>query len=196
MVSQTTANLTVCSTSCSGQWQKQQSTALLALCERNPLWTAAFRSQRDSNMECFSRPGCKFVDNVSFSNFSHKIYCKMGLMVFLSAEIRYYKKQWGGGALNTLRPRQNGRHFPDDIFKWIFLNQNVWISINILLKFLPRGLQLTIFQHWFRKWLGADQATSHYLNQWWLDYRRIYASVGLNELKHPLALLPCFLVLL
>ena len=30
--------------------------------------------------------------------------------------------------------------------------------------------------------LGADQATSHYLNQWWLDYRRIYASLGLNEL--------------
>ena len=28
--------------------------------------------------------------------------------------------------------------------------------------------QLTIFQHWFRYWLSADQATSHYLNQWWL----------------------------
>ena len=42
--------------------------------------------------------------------------------------------------LNTLRPRQNGRHFPDDIFKWIFLNENVWISINISLNFVPRGL--------------------------------------------------------
>ena len=41
--------------------------------------------------------------------------------------------------LNTLRPRQNGRHFPDDIFKWIFLRENVWISINISLKFVPRG---------------------------------------------------------
>ena len=40
---------------------------------------------------------------------------------------------------NTLRQRQNGRHFPDDIFKWIFLNENVWISINISLKFVPRG---------------------------------------------------------
>ena len=44
----------------------------------------------------------------------------------------------------------------------------------------PR-IQLTIFQHWFRKWLGAAQATSHYLNQWWLIYWRIYASLGLNE---------------
>ena len=26
---------------------------------------------------------------------------------------------------NTLRPRQDGRHFPDDTFKWIFLNENV-----------------------------------------------------------------------
>ena len=41
--------------------------------------------------------------------------------------------------VNTLRPRQNGRHFPDDIFKWIFLNENIWISINISLKFVPRG---------------------------------------------------------
>ena len=28
-------------------------------------------------------------------------------------------------------------------------------------------VQLTISQHWFRKWLGADQATSHYLKQCW-----------------------------
>ena len=42
-------------------------------------------------------------------------------------------------SFNTLRPRQNGRHFPDDIFKWIFANENAWISINISLKFVPRG---------------------------------------------------------
>ena len=46
---------------------------------------------------------------------------------------------WPKCLLNTLRPRQNGRHFPDAIFKWIFLNENVWISINISLKFVPRG---------------------------------------------------------
>ena len=41
--------------------------------------------------------------------------------------------------INTLRPRQNGRHFPDDILKWIFLNENIWISIKIALKFVPSG---------------------------------------------------------
>ena len=28
-----------------------------------------------------------------------------------------------------LRPKQNVRHFPDDILKWIFMNENVWIFI-------------------------------------------------------------------
>ena len=40
---------------------------------------------------------------------------------------------------NTSRPRQNGRHFPDDISKYISLNENVWIPIKISLKFVPRG---------------------------------------------------------
>ena len=41
--------------------------------------------------------------------------------------------------VNTLRPGQNERHFPDDIFKCIFLNENVRISFKISLKFVPEG---------------------------------------------------------
>ena len=41
--------------------------------------------------------------------------------------------------LNTLRPRQKGPHFPHKIFKCIFLNENVWISIKIPVKFVPKG---------------------------------------------------------
>ena len=37
----------------------------------------------------------------------------------------------GGPFFNTLRPRQNGRHFADDTFKPIFLNDNIRISIKI-----------------------------------------------------------------
>ena len=40
---------------------------------------------------------------------------------------------------NTLRPRQNGRHFADDMFKCIFFNENVLIPIEISLKFVPKG---------------------------------------------------------
>ena len=39
---------------------------------------------------------------------------------------------------NTLRPKQKGWHFLDDIFKCIFLNENVWISLKFSLKFVPR----------------------------------------------------------
>ena len=40
--------------------------------------------------------------------------------------------------LNTLRPRQDGRHFPDDIFICISLNENEWHSIKTSLKFVPK----------------------------------------------------------
>ena len=33
----------------------------------------------------------------------------------------------------------HGRSFADDSFKWIFLNENVWISLKISLKFVPKG---------------------------------------------------------
>ena len=42
-------------------------------------------------------------------------------------------------SFNTLRPRQNGRHFTDDTFKHIFLNENVRISIKISLKLVTKG---------------------------------------------------------
>ena len=43
------------------------------------------------------------------------------------------------GILNTLRPRQNGRHLPDDIFKCIFRNENVSIFMKISLNVVPKG---------------------------------------------------------
>ena len=41
--------------------------------------------------------------------------------------------------VNTLRPKRNEQHFADDIFKRFFFNENVWISIKISLKFVPKG---------------------------------------------------------
>ena len=59
--------------------------------------------------------------------------------------------------LNTLRPRQNGRFFADDIFKGIFVNENVWTLIKISPKFVPEGLinnipALVQIMAW--RWLG------------------------------------------
>ena len=58
---------------------------------------------------------------------------------FVSALIWYQDDIMTCTHLNTLRPRPNGRHFPDDIFKRSFLNENVRISINISLNFVPYG---------------------------------------------------------
>ena len=41
--------------------------------------------------------------------------------------------------VNSLRPRQNGRLFADDIFRCIFLDENVWIPIWISLNFVSKG---------------------------------------------------------
>ena len=47
----------------------------------------------------------------------------------------YIIYQW----VNTMRVRQNGCYLTNNIFKWIFFNENVCILIKISLKFVPRG---------------------------------------------------------
>ena len=45
---------------------------------------------------------------------------------------------WNNGeSINTLRPSQNGRHFADDTFKCIFLDEDIRISFKISLRFVP-----------------------------------------------------------
>ena len=84
-------------------------------------------------------------------------------------------------ALNELTPRQNGRHFPDDIFKCIFLSENMWISIKISLKFVPKGTinnipALVHIMAWRRP---GDKPLSEPLVSL---LTHIYASVDLNGL--------------
>ena len=64
----------------------------------------------------------------------------------------------------------------------------VHISWDIL--YVPGLVKITVFKflaiflmHYHLVFVMASvQTTSHYLNQWWLVYRCIYASFGLNEL--------------
>ena len=49
-------------------------------------------------------------------------------------------KQYGDPAcINSFPSGQNGRHFADDVFKCIFVNEKFCISIQISLKFVPKG---------------------------------------------------------
>ena len=79
-----------------------------------------------------------------------------------------------------------GRDKMTDIFQTTFPNAFSWKKIyELRLKFhwslfLPKGsINIAAL---VQIMVGADQATSHYLNQWCLDYWSIYASLGLNEL--------------
>ena len=68
-------------------------------------------------------------------------------------------REWNGSiGLNTLRPRQNGRRFPDDILKWIFFNENVLISIEISLKFVLRV-------NWQYSGIGSDNGLAPFRRQ-------------------------------
>ena len=83
--------------------------------------------------------------------------------------------------INSLRPRQNGRYNADDIFKCIFLNENVWIPTKISLKFVPKGPinnipALVQIMAWRR--LGDKPLSELMMVSYW----RIYASLGLNDL--------------
>ena len=62
------------------------------------------------------------------------------------SKTRTYDTKWQSselssliGMFNTLRPRQYGRHFADDVLNCIFLNENVWIPIENSLMFVPKG---------------------------------------------------------
>ena len=65
--------------------------------------------------------------------------------LYLVSPEGFWHTTFGGSSskidsVNSLRPGQDGRHFADDIFKCVFLNENVRIPIKISLKFVPNGL--------------------------------------------------------
>ena len=89
-----------------------------------------------------------------------------------------YNLSGSENGLSTWRPRQHGCHFPDDIFKCIFLNENAWISIKISQKLVPKSPINNILAL-VPQWLGTDQAII-WTNDG-LGYRRICALLGLKS---------------
>ena len=78
-------------------------------------------------------------------------------------------------SLNTLRLRQNSCHFADDIFKRIFVNEKVWISIKISLKFVskcPVSNMSALVQIMAGHWPGCKPLSEPIMVRL---YQRIYA---------------------
>ena len=100
-----------------------------------------------------------------------EIFIEIQTFSLMKMHLKMLTAKWGQDKMTTL----------SNTFSWMKM-------LEFRLRFhwsLLSRVQLTVFQHWFRQWLGAGQATSHYLNQWWLVYWRIYASLSLNELIAP-----------
>ena len=47
---------------------------------------------------------------------------------------------------NTLRPEQNGYHYVEDNFRYIFLREKLCIFIQISLDFVPKNSKLPLVQ--------------------------------------------------
>ena len=74
-------------------------------------------------------------------------------------------ENWSSLFLGTQELRHWGQDKMAAIIQTTFSNAFSWMKIyEFRLRF-----QLTIFQYWLRLWLGAGEATSHYLNNRWLS---------------------------
>ena len=91
--------------------------------------------------------------------------------------------------LNTLR--QNGRQFADDIFKCIFLHENVRVSIKSSLKLVPEGPVDKISALVRIMALSPDRRQAIIWIKDVLICRRIFASLCLDELRDELARSVC-----
>ena len=93
-------------------------------------------------ISCFHSQGhtllCKWLWRCTTTELENSYFWTM-TSVNLECTPAWFATTLVGNRFNTLRPRQNGRHFSDDIFKCIFVNENVWISIEISLKFVPKS---------------------------------------------------------
>ena len=102
----------------------------------------------------------------------HALYkfCYQGQMTALILINFFWSTKWISLFLNqlfdTLRPRPNGQYFVDDIFKGISWNENVWIVVDISLKFIREG-PTDNKSSLVRKMTRHRQVSGHYLNQWW-----------------------------
>ena len=72
--------------------------------------------------------------------------CRWIVFKVLSKSIWWSQKAWDQNdsidcnlGVHTLRPRKKDRHFSNDIFKCIFLNENIWIFTDISLKLISKG---------------------------------------------------------
>ena len=74
-------------------------------------------------------PWCRII--VYSMKYEHYLLCCVLLWLYFHWSMFH--------VVNTLRPRQNGHHFANNIFKCIFMDEKFYILLRISLKFVPKG---------------------------------------------------------
>ena len=77
--------------------------------------------------------------------------------------------------VNSSLHGQNGRHFADDIFKCILMNEKFCILIQISQKFIPKGLidnKSALVQVMAWPWTGAKRIPEPMMTQYTDEYNQ------------------------
>ena len=94
------------------------------------------------DLKCMTATNCRKTKKIYTACMIHWMYC------FYILRFTYWSLSSGPWIteellvkmlVNSLRPRRNGRYNADDIFKCIFLKENIWIPTKISLKFVAKG---------------------------------------------------------
>ena len=117
-------------------WLKHESYCYL------PVWDA--KSWYDARLHCatYDPP----AELVSIHSNNENKFVTENMPTTAIAWIGLYRNDQGRSGIiltgfnDISRPRPNVHHFADNIFKSIFLNENVWILLAISLKFVPKVL--------------------------------------------------------
>ena len=90
-----------------------------------------------------------------------KLWAIWGVYGNMNQLFFYYTTHWDRDKMTAISPTT---HSHSNAFCWKRMSE---FRVTFHWSLFPM-VQLAIFQYWFRWWLGTDQATSHYLNKWWL----------------------------
>ena len=149
MASQITSVSIVCSTVCSGDEQrKHQSSASLTFVRGTHRWPVGSPHKgpvtQKINSICWRHQAMVDKIYLIYKPTAAPLHRKelmwhKTLQTYQEVPELGWKRSESRYIFTTSRLGQNSHHFPGDIFKCIFLNENVWLSIEISLKFVPMG---------------------------------------------------------
>ena len=79
-----------------------------------------------------------------YSSFRQKCFSQRKWILLIQNQHLPMKRSWikselmVSASFNTFKPRQDCRHFADNIFKYILLDENEWFSLKLTLNVVPK----------------------------------------------------------